>query len=298
MIGFWLRFSGLITLVSLALLLVASVLGQGMEKQVIAFVQDVAVNHAYGNIFYIEVNRGLIARLSHVEVGNCCLTWSPDGRQLAFARMPTRGHPSKIYVINWDGSNLRRLTTLDDSHQEFSPNWSPVGDQIIFTILQNDSFMYQFYEVNIENGNIKSIGNAAPAYSNPIYSPDGENILFGTQDGLYIMNSDGTNQIQLTSNSYYPAWSPDGAQIAYQVSNNISGHSDIWIMDADGRSKRQLTTNAINAGFPSWSPDATHITFSASQNGHFHLCIIDTDGSNQRQLTTHPVNHLFPAWQP
>ena len=56
------------------------------------------------------------------------------------------------------------------------------------------------------------------------------------------MNADGSRQKRLTDNlaeDFYPAWSPDGQQIAF-VSNR-AGSRDIWVMNADGSNPKQVT---------------------------------------------------------
>ena len=57
--------------------------------------------------------------------------FSPDGRQIAFHADRGRSERHDLYVINIDGTNLRRLTTHPDS--DTTPTWSPSGTQIAFT---------------------------------------------------------------------------------------------------------------------------------------------------------------------
>jgi Tol biopolymer transport system component len=75
----------------------------------------------------------------------------------------------------------------------------------------------------------------------PAWSPDGTRIVFETlRDGnseIYVMNSDGSEQVNLTRNSapdHAPAWSPDGTRIAFESLRE--GGRDIYIMNADGSS--------------------------------------------------------------
>ena len=79
-----------------------------------------------------------------------------------------------------------------------------------------------------------------------VYSPDGKRIAFGSDRSgtfeIWICNSDGTNQLQLTSlagaDSGTPKWSPEGKTIAFDA--RVAGHGDIFIISADGGSPRRL----------------------------------------------------------
>lgn len=81
--------------------------------------------------------------------------------------------------------------------------------------------------------------------SNPVWSPDGKEILFSRENGLYKVCSDGTGEKQLTSTmgknftSGY-AWSPDGSKISYienRYDDAMGPRSDLWIMNSDGTGK-------------------------------------------------------------
>ena len=98
----------------------------------------------------------------------------------------------------------------------------------------------------------------------PTWSPDGTKIAFALYSNyeIYVMNTDGSNRRQLTSNKKInddgPAWSPDGSKIVF-VSGELvitsSGDSDIWIMNADGGGhKTCITDNRDKDMRPQWIP--------------------------------------------
>ena len=76
---------------------------------------------------------------------------------------------------------------------------------------------------------------------------------------IYLMNDDGTNQVNLTNNpapDWYPNWSPDGQNIVFSSSRDASGENDenIYSMNADGSNVERLTFGPGWSGFASWSP--------------------------------------------
>jgi len=79
---------------------------------------------------------------------------------------------------------------------------------------------------------------------------------------VFTMNADGTNVMDL-GRGFDPVWSPDGTKIAY--GNGGVEINDIWIMDADGGNKHQITQN-FSSYAPAWSPDGSKRSFAISSN--------------------------------
>jgi TolB protein len=132
-----------------------------------------------------------------------------------------------------------------------------------------------------------------------------EKIVFDAQKGngtfgdIWIMNTDGSNQKQITSDSYWdwnPDLSPDGKKIAF-ISDRVSPW-DIWIMNVDGSNKTQLTTDPAKDYYPDWSPDGNKIVFASKRTGNWDIWIIDANGSNEVQLTSDAGTDWDPAWSP
>ncbi len=205
---------------------------------------------------------------------------SPDGRQIAFTRYAGTGGASTseaIYLMNADGSGLRRLsragTNTDDNLADFSPD----GHHIAFISDRNDP--------NLTTGCRQGAGIGAP----------------GCNWEIYVMNADGTGQRRVTHDpgaDVYPEFSPHGNKIMF--GSTRSGSSAVYTMNRDGSDVAQVTADSIGAGDANWSPDGSRITFVgnffANDNEIFTS---KPDGTDVTQLTNygdHPT--LEPEYSP
>ena len=116
--------------------------------------------------------------------------------------------------------------------------------------------------------------------------------------GIYLMNADGTSPFRLTpdpSQNLFPAWSPDGQEIAFE--SDRSGSWEIFRMAIDDR--RSIVLTETDPGRQAtWSPDGQKIAFESERDGNWEIYVVDADGSNLANLTRHPAEDRFPAWSP
>ncbi len=126
-------------------------------------------------------------------------------------------------------------------------------------------------------------------------------ITFVSDDQIWTMNVDGSNQRQLTyrtesGHCNEPCWSPDGNKIVFE-SDRDGGLWEVYIMNADGSNQTRLTNGPHHKYHPVWSPDGKKIAF-VLMNGGPDIYVINADGSNQTQLTYAHEWDTEPAWSP
>ena len=134
----------------------------------------------------------------------------------------------------------------------------------------------------------------------------GKIVFYSKRDGtteIHTMNSNGSNQTQLTFNdvsSSFPTWSPNGQQIVFHSTRDRNW--EIYVMDADGSNPRNLTRHAASDTYPDWSPDGSQIAFSSIRDGAINLHVMDASGANVKQLTHVRIENLEiasdPSWSP
>jgi Tol biopolymer transport system component len=99
----------------------------------------------------------------------------------------------------------------------------------------------------------------------PEFPISGSLIFHSNMDGdneIYLMTNNSITQLtDNTWNDEYPAWSPDGTQIAFTA--NREGHYDIFMMETDGSNIIRLTTSKADEKEPSWFPDGKSIAYSS-----------------------------------
>lgn len=215
-----------------------------------------------GNIevYVMNANGSGLTRLTNNGAADGMPAWSPDGSKIAF--VSTRDGNLEIYVMNADGSNPQRLT--NDPAGDYFPVWSPNGTKIAFHSTRQDpspntcipNCIIDIYTMPPNGSGVTNLTNDGKS-SLADWSPDGSKIAFERHDPgefhVYLMNADGSNQTNITTNpaipAAEPAWSPDGTRIAFDGAS-----SEIYAMNANGTNRTQLTNTNDISSFPDWQP--------------------------------------------
>jgi Tol biopolymer transport system component len=172
---------------------------------------------------------------------------------------------SRLSVVDADGTGLKALRRIVLDHDEGGlPRWSPDGSRIAY--------------VHASGGRFRVF----------TIRPDGR----------------GVRRVGSTSCGLDPVWRPDGKRLACIGLTRRTGRLRfaVNIVGLDGRIFRSLSPVGVNAflAAPTWSPDATKLTFLRQRGDGAALYMSDADGRNRRLLTARPsaVSGVTATWSP
>ena len=273
---------------------------------------------AYGHV-RAQVNPDSVKRVTAIR--DIYPYWSPDGKQIVFQSDRNSGirEHFQIYIINTDGSNLRRITNRPEFSDE-TPVWSPDGIKILFSSYITDD-NNELFIMNTDGSDLKQLTHNPTSDGHQKFSPDGKKIIFCSKrddEGInpdlnyeiYEMNIDGTDIRRLTNYvgwDTYPSISPNGSKILWRRiletgGNSRSGrNSEIFLMNRDGTNPNNLTNHPDFDGYPCWSPDGSKIVFASNRGNknrdNFHLYIMNADGTGVIKVLEND-NNVIPCSNP
>ena len=162
--------------------------------------------------------------------------WSPDGAKIAFERYAHRlvsdDPVTHIFVMNSDGTDMQRLTSGDYSDR--TPSWSPDGKRIAFSRehLRNKHEFQNYDDVyiavmNADGSRVRALTRGDTADHFPAWSPDGKWIAYDNNQSLWVMDTNGRNQREI-SVDYSPdghSWSPTSDALVYVVTEFVDDNT-------------------------------------------------------------------------
>lgn len=207
---------------------------------------------------------------------------------------------TEIFTVNPVTGDAFNITKASGSEERY-PAWHPNGKKVIFTSNREDSSTYNYYISNKDGSDLKKI-TSLPAGSVAYwgaFTADGNWIYFneGNSSKIFRVKPDGTQQEELTEGRDANI-SPDGKKLVFtQKGQKAWG---IWIMDSDGKNRRQIIPNESEIGgiAPVWSPDGKRVAFSMEVGEIAEIFSCNVDGSDLRQLTNLKQISSSPAYSP
>lgn len=254
----------------------------------IAFVRD-------GHLMIMDED-GSNVRILTDSIGARFPAFSPDGRQLAVI------HDRGIWVVDVASGDARQLS--GGPYTDAFPTWSHDGSRIAWASDQADihdraGYGFDIWSMAADGTRSLLLTHDLGHDVQPWWLPDGRIVYKSSTHELLIMNSDGsgrTRQDEPAQNVFSFAISPDGTRIAYVVGSD----GELYVMDLDGRNKRQVATGDVRAVEKLWwSPDGSRIAFDGvlrGSDGSWDIFTIRPEGTDLQRLTSDPRPERSPTW--
>ena len=296
--------------------------------------RSVAFRRRGGELYLATPDGGSQVRLTRTtgtDIRDGQPSWSPDGGRIAFVRKHWRQEAgsAELYVINADGSGLRRLTANGIAEQ--SPAWrpEPTSERIlggrrlresapgVIAFARSDGI----YAMRPDGTDIRALRRGGPASSAAAlaWSPDGRRLAFLSglppQQSLWVMGADGRHVVRLASATSAageflgpPAWSPDGTLLAYTAKRAGAAVAlpaervdrDVWVVNADGSDRRPLRRTPKQwEGEVDWNPTGGRILYTDLTGWTSRIRVVRTSGLDERLLTWEwDFQAIDPHWAP
>lgn len=226
-----------------------------------------------------------------------CSFFYPDGQKIIYASTHaadsacppppdfSQGYVWKVYssfdlfTANIDGSNPVPLVPYPGYDAEATV--SPKGDRVVFTSQRSGDL--EIFSMNLDGTDLKQLTNTLGYDGGPFYSWDGKKIVYRS----YHPKTD--QQIQRYKD-------------LLEVELIEPAKFQIWIMNADGTDKQQVTDNNYANFAPFYHPDNRRIIFCSNLNSKdsrrpdFNLWMINEDGTGLEQITYFDNFDGFPMF--
>lgn len=268
--------------------------------------------------------------------------FSSDGKKLIFQSTRDGRDCDQIYTMNIDGSDVKMVSTGDGrttcayffpGNRKILYSSTHLGGKACppkpdfsqgYVWAVYDS--YDIFSANPDGSNLQRL-TTTPGYdAETTINRQGKLVFTSKRDGdldIYTMDQNGKNVKRLTNELGYdggPFWSYDGKQIVYrayhpQTAKEKSDYVallkqnlirptvlDIWVMNADGSNKRQVTHLNKASFAPYFFPDGKRIIFASNvadpRGRDFDLYMIKVDGTGMERITFNPTFDGFPMFSP
>ncbi|MDY7109562.1 MAG: S41 family peptidase [Planctomycetota bacterium] len=187
-----------------------------------------------GDLWKAPIAGGRAVRLTVHPQDDLRSAWSADGTRIAFTS--DRNGYANIYLMNADGTNVRRLTDVDRSCSSLAFGVDEAGGEVVtfHATLEGDVYRdYRPYMVSTRGGDVRRVHDAFG--SEPVVSADGTRVVF-------------------TRAGYYDRWE----RRHYRGPDN----ADVWLFDRRDDSFRRLTEHRGHDGLTTWSGPNTLLYMS------------------------------------
>lgn len=243
-------------------------------------------------VFFVPAADGALPTLSLPRVVTSARGSTGAGAPGVILFRSNRDGVPRYYVVNGDGSGLKRLQPVCRAEKCIGPVWSPDGSKLAYTLWNGSGSSL----VVVARSKARDL--APDARFDFSWSPDGRRIVFNTDAGLEIVNVISGRRSTVTAppagySDMSPKWSPAGGWIAF-VRAHSSVDAALYVVRPDGSGVRSLAggTEASAVLYTDWSPDGRRLVFSTREG----IFVTTASGGSRNRIAS--ASYQKPSWSP
>jgi TolB protein len=230
-------------------------------------------------IYIMDVNGNRQERIIISESNDRRPTWHPYKNIILFES--DRTGINELYTYDLSNRTLKKVPIKlkgNKMYAQFAPN----GKELIFNYKVRDN-NYNIYFISVNGKRLKKIIDNAYANTYPRFTSLGDAILYfskkhtkNVNDEIYVYSISQKKEKRLTESTVdnnFADLSNNSVRIAYS-STTESGNQEIFLMNKDGLSKRQITFNSGGSTLPNWSPKDLNLLITGKRQGYEQICRI------------------------
>lgn len=261
------------------------------------------------DIYLKRIGGSATQQITHDQASDRMPAFSPDGKWLAFAS--DRAGNWDIYIKPLDGGQPRPLT--QDASDEICPSFSPDGKQLVYASYGSRSGQWELVVIDVDNPTKKQyIGYGLL----PDWSPVDNRIVYqrAREKGtrwfsiwtIELVNGQPVRPTEIAASynagAITPKWNPDGTRVVFSTVINPDSvdqtrpvQADVWVVNADGSGRVNLTNNRYANKQPVWSPKGG-VFFVTNRSGDGAEAIWSLDPARSLDHMGQPVrNAAYPG---
>jgi Tol biopolymer transport system component len=229
------------------------------------------------------------------------LSWSPDGKLLAFSDRAARDEHPSISLLSLESLEIRRLSSPPPSKGDFNPAFSPDGRTLAFN--RGSGGFQSIYTVPVSGGQEQRLASGAAYNWGLAWTADGRDIVFantGLNSGwLWKMRFGGGEPEPLPYGQEGSEPSIRGNKLVYlrQTANFNIWSRKLGSLLSSSTPDKFISSTRMESG-PQFSPDGSKIAFESTRSGFFEVWMCRSDGSGLVQLTHFNSHTGTPRWSP
>jgi Tol biopolymer transport system component/DNA-binding winged helix-turn-helix (wHTH) protein len=235
------------------------------------------------------------------------ISWSPDGKSIAFADVAPRGEQASIYLLSMETLETKQVPISSTCAGQGLPAFSHNGEYLAYWCFLSKNGEAVLYSVPIRGGQPKTISPILSFPNGLTWSANDEKLIYS----LYIVRNGNltselgevtvanglTKQLAFAGSAMLPTVSSRSGELAY---SSLSTSLNIWRQDLlHPESPAVELMPSSRAQFDAqYSPDGERIAFSSARSAKQGVWISADDGSNLVQISNPHVESGSPQWSP